>query len=325
MATESRRDGLDLIAKLKGEPFRFRFFQAIRLLKLAERSQGRSAGMPPDLRFRTPPSLRFPAGEVLRFDAREMEVGFLGLTGPSGVLPHPYTELVMERKAGHRDGTAHAFLDLFSHRSVVLFYEAWQKYRFHIGCEMGLQGRFTQHLLDLLGTGRSGQAVPVQLLAYFSGLLGRRPLPSSSFLALLRTYFGVPISLEQFAGQWVEVPPPEQSTLGSPCSGLGTASTLGQRVWDVQTRIRLRIGPLSGARFEAFCPGGSASAHLHELAETCFGQSLGCDIVLVLAGEHLPRPRLDRQASMPWRLGINTWVQTRPCPVDRDDVRFRLA
>ncbi|HWQ08629.1 MAG TPA: type VI secretion system baseplate subunit TssG, partial [Holophaga sp.] len=281
MATESRRDGLDLIAKLKGAPWRFRFYQAIRLLKLAERSQGRAAALPRGLRFRTPPSLRCPAGEVLRFDAREMEVGFLGLTGPSGVLPHPYTELVMERKAAHRDGTAHAFLDLFSHRAVVLFYEAWQKYRFHVGCEMGLQGRFTQHLLDLLGTGRGGQAVPARLLAYFSGILGRRPLPSTSFLALLRAYFGVPISLEQFAGGWIGIPPAEQGRLGGTCSGLGTTFLLGQRVWDVQTRIRLRIGPLTGAQFEAFCPGGSAATHLRELAETCFGQSLGCDIVLV--------------------------------------------
>lgn len=358
MATEGRRNSVDLIAQLKAEPYRFRFFQAIRLLKLTERSEGRSAAIPRKLRFRTPLSLTFLPSEILRFEKRmsrdekeanllnpvadedsphEMEVGFLGLTGPSGVLPNHYTELLMDRKYVQRDVSAHAFFDLFNHRAISLFYDAWQKYRFHVSYEMGARDGFTQHLLDLLGTGRpsgqdrkgakgksGGKALSVQILAYFSGALGRRPLPSSSLEGLIGAYFGVKVDLEQFVGQWIEAPAAEQSGLGGECSALGVSTLLGQRVWDQQTKIRLRIGPLDQIKFAEFQPGRSAIEALRQLVEICLGQSLSCDVTLVLKKEAAPPSVMDSHAPVPMSLGINTWARTSPPDKDLDDVRFKL-
>ncbi|MEI0548580.1 type VI secretion system baseplate subunit TssG, partial [Klebsiella sp. 72742] len=89
--------------------------------------------------------LAFPVSEVsdLKFERAErtnandqplseVQVTFMGLVGPSGVLPRPYTELLINRHIQHRDDAAHAFMDLFSHRMVAQFYQAWQKYKFHI-------------------------------------------------------------------------------------------------------------------------------------------------------------------------------------------------
>ena len=358
MATKGRRNSVDLIAKLKAEPHRFQFFQAIRMLKLTERSAGREAAIPRKLRFRTPLSLAFLPSEILRFEKRlsrdeneasllrpfpdeeaphEMEVGFMGLTGPSGVLPQHYTELLMDRKYVQRDGSAHAFFDLFNHRAISLFYEAWQKYRSHVSYEMGARDGFTQHLLDLLGTGRpelqgrpvNGKAptkkpIPVQILAYFSGALGRRPLPSSSLASLIGVYFGVKVKLEQFVGQWIAAPLAEQSGLGGACSVLGMSTVLGQRMWDQQTKIRLRIGPLDQAKFSEFQPGGSAAMALRQLVEICLGQSLSCDVTLVLDQDAAPPSVLNSHASVPLSLGINTWARTSPPGKDLDDVRFKL-
>ncbi len=358
MATKGRRNSVDLIARLKAEPYRFRFFQAIRVLKLTERSAGREAAIPRKLRFRTPLSLTFLPSEILRFEQRmsrdekeasllkplsdedsphEMEVGFLGLTGPSGVLPHHYTELLMERKYVQRDGSAHAFFDLFNHRAISLFYDAWQKYRFHVSYEMGARDGFTQHLLDLLGTGRpdlhgrpkNGKAptekpIPVQILAYFSGALGRRPLPSSSLASLIAAYFGVKVKLEQFVGQWIEAPLSEQSGLGGACNALGVSTVLGQRMWDQQTKIRLRIGPLDQTKFSEFQPGRSAAVALRQLVEICLGQSLSCDVTLVLNKDAAPPAVMNSHASVPMCLGINTWARTSPPEKDLDDVRFKL-
>lgn len=341
---------MDLTARLRTEPYRFRFFQAIRVLKLTERAAGRKAARPRRLRFRTPLTLNFPPSELLRFERakprtdaetaapearpEELEVSFLGLTGPSGVLPHHYTELLMDRRLVHRDGSAHAFLDLFSHRATSLFYDAWEKYRFHIGYEMGARDGFTQHLLDLLGTGRppredtrktpKERPLPVQILAYFSGALGRRPLPSSSLTGLIATYFGVPVRLEQFVGQWIEAPVEEQSGLGGCGSVLGVSTVLGQRLWDRQTKIRLRIGPLDRAAFTEFQPGRSAAVALRQMVELCLGQSLNCDVTLVLKKEAAPESVMASDASVPLSLGINTWARTAPPEQDLDDVRYRL-
>lgn len=355
MATQGRRNSIDLIAKLKAEPYRFRFFQAIRVLKLAEKAAGRPAALPRKLRFRTPLSLTFLPSEILRFEPRltrdeqeraqlhplpeeevthEMEVGFMGLTGPSGVLPQHYTELLMDRKFVQRDTSAHAFFDLFNHRAISLFYEAWQKYHFHVGYELGARDGFTRHLLDLLGTGRPpspgrGNApgerpLSTQILAYFSGALGRRPLPSSSMRGLIGAYFGVEVKLEQFVGQWIEAPPEEQSALGGACSALGVSTVLGQRMWDQQTKIRLRIGPLDQTRFSEFQPGRSAALALRQLVEVCAGQSLSCDVTLVLRKEAAPPSALRGDAPVPLRLGLNSWARTRPAETDLDDARFKL-
>jgi len=340
LASEGRRNGTDLIDRMKSEPFRFRFFQAIRLLKLSEKATGRKASIPRLFRFRTPLSLAFPTSEIQRFEARmsrgeqengtpeeeahqEMEVGFLGLTGPSGVLPHCYTEMLIDRKLTQRDASAHAFLDIFNHRAISLFYEAWQKYRFYVGYEMGERKGFTQHLTQLMGSAHS-PAVPPQLMAFFSGALGRRPLPASSLRSIISSYFGVRLQIEQFVGQWIEAPLSEQTALGRACATLGESAVVGQRLWDRQTKIRLRIGPLEQAAFNAFLPGGPAALALHHLVGLCLGQALNCDVALVLKKEAAGDTCLKRAAAVPVRLGVNAWARTSPPTQDLEDVRFRL-
>ncbi len=63
-----------------------------------------------------------------------MAVACLGLFGPSGSLPDHYTSLVIQRLRQH-DFALRDFLDLFNHRTISLFYRAWEKYRFTIAYE----------------------------------------------------------------------------------------------------------------------------------------------------------------------------------------------
>ena len=146
MASTDRRSTRDLIAEISEDGPRFRFFQAIRLLALSSgKKNGTRGAIPPALRFATPLTLSFQASEINNVQARlpllqapsfegshrdeeevdrlalQVTVGFMGLTGPSGVLPTAYTELLMERKNFYRDTSAHGFLELFSHRAVSLF------------------------------------------------------------------------------------------------------------------------------------------------------------------------------------------------------------
>lgn len=356
MAGANRAGARDLIAEIRREGYRFRFPQAVRLLARAAplehghhaAAHDRSAEPPRALRFRTPASLSFPASEILEARERgeraddggapvsselDLIIGFMGLTGPSGALPTHYTELLIARRNFHRDTSAHAFFDLFSHRAVSLFYQAWRKYRFYLPYESGERDGFSRNLLDLVGVGLGGlrerlkqQAGGVSdtFLTHFSGLLSQRPLAGENIVALIRGYFGVPASLEQFVGQWQQIPGAEQTRLGLNACVLGQSVVAGERAWDRQNKIRLTIGPLDHKQFSDFLPGKPGAAALTELVKFCVGHALACDVTLALKKESVPAPSLRADSAAPLRLGYNCWTRTLPLSEDARDMRFAL-
>ncbi len=101
-----------------------------------------------------------------------MRVNFMGLHGPQGVLPRAYCELVNERIRA-RDTTLRDFFDLFNHRIVSLFYQAWEKFHFEIPYERGELDRFSHHVLALLGLDTPGlqnrQDVADDSLLFYGG------------------------------------------------------------------------------------------------------------------------------------------------------------
>lgn len=361
MASTGRRSTRDLIAEIAKDGPRFRFFQAVRLLALAEPDRNGSA-LPARLRFGTPLSLSFPASEILDVQARQdlpqiqlssieadvaarreaeadalalrLTVGFMGLTGPSGALPTAYTELLIERRNFFRDTTAHSFLDLFSHRAISLFYQAWRKHRFYLGYEAGDRDGFTRNTLDLAGIGlKSLQArlqryggIPDMFLSHFAGLLSQKPVSAVSLAALIRGYFGVAAEVEQFVGQWIAVPESEQTRLGMQSCVLGESTFAGARIWDRQNKICIRLGPLDATQFDDFLPGQSGAAALTELVQFCVGQTLACDIRLVLRKDCVPAARLGatEPSALPPRLGNNAWLNALAPQTHPDDACFSL-
>ncbi|RMF83908.1 MAG: type VI secretion system baseplate subunit TssG, partial [Nitrospinota bacterium] len=166
MATQGRRTDPPLEDLLFAEGYRFSFFQAVRLLEhLYPHRQPVGQDAQPShevVRFRTHLSLGFPASEIHEItpptdeeQPAQMTVTFMGLTGPSGVLPRHYTEFLLER-VRRKDYTLHDFLDLFNHRLLSLFYRAWEKYRFPISYERTVlqhqrHDRLSLYLFDLIG------------------------------------------------------------------------------------------------------------------------------------------------------------------------------
>lgn len=377
MVAASRGRPRDLIGELRRSPQRFRFFQAVRLLALADPDSRRpDSPLPANLRFRTLPSLAFPAseitamGELLVEDAvtdtgqaaastlpideenppgqsrvaeRRLEVACLGLTGPLGALPTPYTELLVERRVHYRDDSAHAFFDLFSHRGLALFYAAWRKYRFHLAHEHGNDDSFSRGLRALTGVGLAQQATepapaahtpeepavgrrpPASALLYYAGLLARRPVSASAIVTLVRGFFDVPAELQQFVGQWIAIPPAEQSRLGSSAAILGESACAGQRAWDAQTKCRLRLGPLTASRYRDFLPGNPGAEALGELLRFCVGHNMACDLQLSLAREEVPAPQLAsaNDHDVP-RLGQTLWLTSGRPTADPDHAVFSL-
>ncbi|MCL2591627.1 MAG: type VI secretion system baseplate subunit TssG [Betaproteobacteria bacterium] len=346
MPSAFRRPPRDLIQELEEDAPRFGFFQAVRLLALTARQYGgrRRARLPSELRFRTEASFAFPASELTRYRSAgldesgtehahdEMTVAFMGLTGPSGVMPPPYTELVIGRRQVFRDTGLHAFLDIFSHRAVSLFYDAWRKYRYWLDVEDGEQDKLTRDLLDFSGVGFQslrdklgfGETAHLaeNVFAFYAGLLSQKPVSAQAMGTVIQGFFGVPTKIAQFVGQWVEVPLEEQSRIGRVGCELGQSVFSGERIWDRQTKIELHMGPMGRTQFERLLPGGSGAKALETLVRFMVGHGLACDVALTLDKRDVPDPKLDSER--PLLLGGNGWLNTHPPEHDPDDMRYRL-
>ena len=369
MARPDRRSTRHLDEEIESEGQRFRFFQAVRLLALSSGDEQSKAPIPASLRFSSPLSLGFQASEIASVAVRrnkasaarnteegtgnessppesptdaptqggasdpiELSVAFMGLTGPSGVLPMPYTELFIDRRYQFRDRTGHAFLDMFTHRAVSLFYQAWRKHRFYLPYEAGNPDGFSRNLLDIVGVGlrhlqqrlaAHGKGIPDRFLIHYAGLLTQKPIPAANIAALVRGFFAVDACVESFVGQWMTLPPSEQSALdGRPCL-LGQNTFVGERLWDRQNKIRLRLGPLSHAQFTSFLPGQPGLLALRELVQFCAGLALDCDLTLLLERSEIPAPVLGAAPEAP-RLGYSVWLNSKPAQEDASDAAFAL-
>jgi type VI secretion system protein ImpH len=303
------------------------------------------------VRFRALPSLSFASSSISRIVAAkdeseggngsppEMFVNFFGLTGPAGVLPQHYTSLLMQR-IRESDFSLRDFLDLFNHRLVSLFYRAWEKYRFPIGYERArLRNRgdddFTSAILSLVGVGTRGTrgrlAVDDETLVYYAGHYAHKPRSAAAMEAILRDYFKVPATLEQFIGQWLRVEQPDRSQLAiagqkkSWNTQLGSTAFLGTRVWDVQSRFRIKLGPLNYEQYCRFLPGSSGLAQANDLAKVFAGPQLDFDVQPVLRAGEVPRCKLGVADPVKQCLGHNIWLKTKPFTRDFDRAAFQVS
>jgi type VI secretion system protein ImpH len=259
-----------------------------------------------------------------------MTVAFMGTTGPLGVLPHPYTELLVDRTR-HKDTALREFLDLFNHRLVSLFYRAWEKYRFPVTYERGEDDRFTDHLFAVVGFGTRGlkhrQSFRDQALLYYGGLVAQRPTSVAAIEAVLGDYFGVRARVEQFVGQWLALDDESLTRLGSANSRLGVDTVAGSRVWDAQSKFRVRLGPLAFDRFTDFLPVGTAFKPAAELARLLVGEEFDFDVQLTLRADEVPACALTTKANPESgrrpMLGWTSWLKTKP--FTQDDSQVVLA
>lgn len=334
-----------LADRVHAEPWSFQFRQAMRVLTLDARNRGESMRdeLPAHVRFRTPASLSFPASELVDVEADEdsplgspvaLCVSFLGLTGPSGVLPTRYTELLIDRKNNFRDTTLHDFLDIFSHRAISLFYSASQKYRFYQQLELNNNDGFSRNLLDFAGVGLEGLRGRLSLtrdageadrfLMYHAGILAQKPISAAGIETLVRGLLDVDVRLESFQGTFIALRPENQSCLSSHNCELGVNTLIGERQYDCQTKATLAIGPLQSKKFAELLPGGSAAIALRELIRFCVGHTLAIDVKLTLQHDCIPAPHLSEAAATPKQLGLNTWIRTKPIEQNRSDCGYML-
>jgi len=261
-----------------------------------------------------------------------LTVTFMGLTGPSGVLPRHYTELLLriEREAKHAEKHAlRDWFDLFNTRVIGLFYRAWEKYRFHLAFERGDAlsadpDTFTEALDCLVGLGVSrlrNRMRVVRRPAVEASRSAWSPASTTSPLLLRGPLRQAPADrgrtgshpprlfrragrVVQFQGQWLNLPRETQSRIGAPDghNQMGEDLVAGERVWDVQSKLRVRVGPLAAADFDEFLPDATRRPAASVLSARPFGPALsrpGTDFDVQL----LLRARTCRECQFPEATG----------------------
>ena len=334
---------------LETVPQEFDFFQAVRLIEriYPEREPVGRFVVPSReaVRFSAHASMIFPASAIQEIQWETsgppaIIVNFMGLTGPQGVLPLFYTQLIIERVRAKDTGML-AFFDIFNHRAISLFHAAWEKYRFAIAYEREPgQDPISRALMHLIGIGTEGlparQAVPDQALLFYSGLLSLHPRSSAALRNMLWDYFDVPVEIEQYVGAWYRLDPSTQCRFekGATYSEqVGVGVIVGDEIWDQQSGVRIRLGPLSLAQYLDFLPNGTAYQPLKALVRFFGGDQMDFEVQLVLKRNEVPPSELGveesgsqgvRESRVAPQLGWSTWAKTAAMNRDPSDTILRI-
>jgi type VI secretion system protein ImpH len=328
-----------LRAIMDEEVFRVEFFQAVRVLEQMERS-AKPVGyfVPPDseaIRFAAHTSLAFPPSQLYSLDREasgqlRLVVQFMGLCASITILPNTYTEYLL-LQLRNKDVAMRDFFDIFNHRIISLFYRGWEKYRFFVGYEAGRQDGLTPRMMDFLGLGTAGladrSAIPDRAFLAYAGLLGRHVKSAGSLKQILEDYFDVPVTIVQFAGTWRSLPPENRTTFGGASRAslqLGRGAVVGDEVWEHHGRIRIRIGPVDFKDYVSFLPGPGAYRDLEAWVKFFSSGQFEAEVQLVLKREGVPSCELGLRGRDEPRLGLVSWLKTKPLQIDPGDATFLL-
>jgi type VI secretion system protein ImpH len=317
------------------------FFAAIRYLQVISGKRigdDTNVGQEPIV-LKALPAVNYPATEVATIQKSATEklnavVTFLGLFGPSGALPQHYTQTIIDRIRA-KDTTMADFLDLFNHRWLSLYYRGWEKNFLPASFETAQANRhedaITQLLWCLVGLGekslRKRVSYSESVLLHYSGHASASRPTVESLRAVLSDAYSLTVHVKQYQGQWLYLEKADQSRLGEAPLGsllnnrLGMDTVAGTRVWSVENRFRVVVGPVRFSRFLKLSPDGSELRPFLELIRTFVGPQFDFNVQVLLDRRDVPGTTLVRQEN-PSRLGWNTWLGNWPKQTDADDAVF---
>ncbi len=205
-------------------------------------------------------------------EKNEVFVNFMGIAGPSGVLPQHYSRLMLDR-IKQKDFALVDFLDLFNHRLVSLFYRSWIKYRIAAQREyFNLQNKkdpFTKVVESLSG---KSSTVDHNAQLYYAGHFSKKNRSITNLENMLADFLKVPVGITSFVGNWLVLEVNDRSRLSSRISigsqKLGYGIMLGRRSWDVASKISIHIGSIDFETYKGFLPGTDVYMNMKKLVES---------------------------------------------------------
>jgi type VI secretion system protein ImpH len=324
-----------LMQALKDKPYGFDFFQAVRRLECAHPEMprvGHSQRPQNDpVRFCQNVSLAFEPSAIKAFQEAtdehpsRMVVNFLGLLGTNGPLPLPITEYVYDRLHNHKDKTLASFLDVFNHRMISLFYRAWACNQQGVSHDRTEEDRFAIYIGSLFGIGedsfRNRDDVPDVAKLHYSGRLVCQTRNAEGLREILQDYFGIAVCIEQFIGQWIDIPQEHYCRLGESAENakLGSTLVIGSRFWECQQKFRIKFGPMHFSEYQRMLPGGDSIRRLIAWVKNYVGDELSWEAQLILTAKEVPGVCLGKMGQLGW----STWLKSREFEKDADDLVLR--
>jgi type VI secretion system protein ImpH len=333
-------DDLTWLQRLAELPGRFDFHVALRRFDAShpERPRLGEAERPSEERIRLgqTPSPSFNGAELTDFTQGDdgalarLTVAFLGLWGANGPLPSHLTEYAHDRIHQAGDATLVRFVDIFHHRMLVLFHRAWATAQPTVSMDRPDSDAFTRYIGALIGLGleatrnRGGASDFAKL--HYAPLFATSARNADGLSDILSDYFGMPATIEEFVGEWLELPEHERWHLGGPreTGALGRVA-LGGRVWSRANKFRVRLGPLKSGAFEQMLPGGSAIAECSSLVRLYTNDEWDWELRLVLAPSESSPLRLGGGGRLGWttRIGSSPGLEEVDVVVDPVTSRTR--
>ncbi|MCU0840961.1 MAG: type VI secretion system baseplate subunit TssG [Thiobacillaceae bacterium] len=322
-----------MLRRIGARPYGYDFYLALRLIECAHPDKpriGASKRLKDDaVRLGQEASLSFAPSTVRALappgEGRPARLlfSFFGLLGPNGPLPLHLTEYARDRVLNQGDPTLVRFLDLFHHRMLSLFYRAWANAQPVVSLDRPDEDRFGDYLGALCGYGqnslRERDRVPDYAKLAFTGLMARQVKNAESLAAMIGGYFRVPCRVEQCVGHWMPLPRETRTRLGrrEQTARLGVTAVAGERVWDVQGKFRIVLGPLRLKDYERFLPMGESFKRLTGWVRNFLGFEYSWEVRLVLKAGEVPLSWLGNSSTF---LGWTSWLGIRLSGDDAGDL-----
>lgn len=284
----------------------------------------------------------FPASEITRWEPSDeshvrprLFVAFQGIFGPQGVLPDHYTQTLLER-VRNKDYSLYEFLNIFNNRLLGLFYRAWEKHAYPISMERAwiAQGESPseQALFALTGNRLPGACDQLSFndsyLIYYGGLFAS-PRPSQASLQNMITDFsGMQCAIEPLVGEWHSIDVEDQTQVAIAVLGanfnnvLGKNTIVGDRVWDVENRFSICVGPLTWDQFVENLPNQPSLRQIADLTQRYVGNEWEFEIRVLVAPDEVRGVTLGVEE--PFYLGWNSWLGVWNSPSSARDAVFIL-
>jgi len=334
--SRSKTAAVEFLAGVSEKPYRYGFYQTVRRINCFYKNKpitGHSFKPSDDpFRLSQEPYTYFAPSTIegLNYDKNSsyprLSQRFLGLFGPNGPLPLHLTEYAMDRSRHHHDHSLARFADMFHHRAVSLFYAAWAQSQPVVQYDRPDEDRFSMYVGSLIGLGLPSltdiDAMHHVSKLGFAGHLGSLPRHVGGLVSMIKGYFNVPAQIKEFIAHWMIIPERDLFQLGSGNMNghLGMDTIIGERVWQRQDKFRVRLGPLTLERYEAFLPSGKSFKALVSAVRNYVGMELLWEVNLVLKKEEKPATCLGKSGALGW----TSWLETDSQVDHVDDLMLQV-